>query len=182
MRLIVGFGSKARQGKDSAAYAIQDYAHRLSLAEVRIFKFATALYQECEEHHGMIGKDAPLLQRVGQSRRQQNENYWVDRLKFSMGNFKGIALITDVRHKNEAQWIRDSGGFLVNVTRINDDGTPFISLDRPADHPSETELDDYNWDAYIKTKTNQQALAAEIAITQFNYFFELTRAEAAQWA
>jgi hypothetical protein len=182
MRLIVGFGSKARQGKDSAAYAIQDYARRFSLPDVRIFKFAAALYQECEEHHGMIGKDAPLLQRVGQARREQNENYWVDRLRFSMGNFKGIALITDVRYKNEANWIRDSGGFLVNVTRLNEDGTPFIATDRPADHPSEIELDNYNWDAYIKTKTNQQAMAAEIAITQFNYFYELTRAEAAQWA
>ena len=182
MRLVIGLGHKARQGKDSAAYAIQDYARRFSLPEVRIFKFASALYQECEEHHGMIGKDAPLLQRVGLERRKQNENYWVERLKFSMGNFKGIAVITDVRFKNEASFIKADGGFLVNVTRISDNGTPFIATDRPADHPSETELDDYNWDAYIKTKTGQQALAAEIAITQFNYFYELTRPESMQWA
>jgi hypothetical protein len=182
MRLIIGYGHRARQGKDSAAYAIQDYARRFSLPDVRIFKFATALYQECEEHHGMIGKDAPLLQKVGLQRRQQNENYWIDRLKFAMGDFKGISLITDVRFKNEAQWIRDNGGFLVDVTRLNSDSSYFIATDRPADHPSETELDHYDFDAYIVTKTGQQALAAEIAITQFNYFYELTRAEAAQWA
>ena len=177
MRLVIGFGNKARHGKDSAAAAIQEYARNMCLPDTRIFKFATALYQECEQHHGMIGKDAPLLQRVGLEKRQLNENYWVDRLKFSMGPFRGIALITDVRFKNEAEFVRKSGGFLVNVTRLNEDGVPFVAGDRPADHPSETELDGYNWDGYIKTKTGQEALAAEQALTLFNFFLELTRPE-----
>src|ERR1700677_958119 len=182
MRLLIGLGNRARHGKDSAAQAIQEYARSMNLPETRIFKFATALYQECKEHHGMIVKDAPLLQRVGLEKRKLNENYWIDRLKFTIGPFKGISLITDVRFKNEAAYIRNAGGFLINVTRLNEDGTPFVAQDRPSDHPSETELDGYDWDGFIKTKTGQEALAAEQALTLFNYFLELSKPEQAQWA
>ena len=174
MRLLMAFGNRARHGKDSAAAAIQDYARRFSLPEVRIFKFADALYEMCRRDHGMTEKDAPLLQRIGLEKRQENENYWIDRLKFTIGTFKGIGLITDVRFQNEAAYIRNAGGFLVNVTRLNQNGTRFIAPDRPAGHPSEIDLDDYNWDAYIKTKTGQEALAAEQAITIFNFFLELS--------
>ncbi|VVB52892.1 Uncharacterised protein [uncultured archaeon] len=49
--LILGFGNRARQGKDSAAEAIREFYdrknHHLSKPiRVGIFKFATALYQE----------------------------------------------------------------------------------------------------------------------------------------
>ena len=104
MRLLFGFGNKARHGKDSAAQVIQDYARRFSLPEVRIFKFADALYDICRREYGMVGKDAPLLQRIGSERRGIQEDYWIDRLKFTIGSFKGIGIITDVRYKNEAAW------------------------------------------------------------------------------
>jgi hypothetical protein len=174
MRLLIGFGNRARHGKDSAAQAIQDYARRFGLPEVRIFKFAEALYDICRREYGMVEKDAPLLQRIGAERRAQNEDYWINLLKFKIGSFKGIGIITDVRYKNEAVWIRKSGGILVNVSRLNDDGTPFVAPDRPANHLSEIDLDGYNWDAYIKTKSGQEALAAEQALTIFNYFLQVT--------
>jgi len=53
--LILGFGNKARQGKDIAAAAIHDYYSSLVVsgprAHLRVgtFKFATALYQEVNE-------------------------------------------------------------------------------------------------------------------------------------
>jgi hypothetical protein len=52
--LILGFGNKARQGKDTAAEAIRDYYQNLNLHglkqhRVGIFKFATALYQEVND-------------------------------------------------------------------------------------------------------------------------------------
>jgi len=54
LMLILGFGNKARQGKDTAAEAIRDYyqtlnLHGLKQHRVGIFKFATALYQEVNE-------------------------------------------------------------------------------------------------------------------------------------
>lgn len=179
MRLLLAFGNRARQGKDSAALAIQHYFDtQFPLSPtVKIFKFAAALYDVCRKEHGMTEKDATLLQLVGSQKREQNPRYWIDRMFFDMGDFKGIALVTDVRYRNEAEEIKARGGYLINVTRLEEDGYPFVAPDRNPNHPSETELDGWNWDAYIRTKNNQEALAAEQAITLANYFYQITKSE-----
>src|ERR1700693_2417216 len=82
---------------------------------------------------------------------------------------KGVAIKTDVRYKNGAATIKSKSGYLINVTRLNEDGTPFVAPDRPADHPSEVELDEYNWNYYIRTKDGEQALAAEYAVTLYEF-------------
>ena len=110
-------------------------------------------------------------------RREQDPDYWINRLKFTIGDFKGIGIITDVRYKNEAEWVKRDGGVLVNVSRLNYDGTPYVALDRSPFHQSEIDLDNWNWDAYIKTHNGQEALAAEQAITILNYFMEITEKE-----
>ncbi len=179
MRLLLGFGNRARHGKDSAAQAIANYFDSKFPAypQVRIFKFAAALYDVCRKEYGMTEKDAPLLQRVGAEKRAQNDRYWIDRLFFDISTFNGVGIITDVRYKNEAQEIKKRGGYLINVTRLEEDGTPFVASDRPANHPSETELDGYNWDAFIKTKSGEEGLAAEQAITLGHYFYEISKPE-----
>lgn len=180
MRLLLGFGSKARQGKDLAGQAIETYFNSQypKYPQVKIFKFADALYDICRKEYGMTTKDPALLQRVGKERRQQEPTYWIDRLRFDMGNFNGVGIITDVRYQNEAWWIKSFGGFVINVTRLNDDGTPFISPDRDPNHVSECELDNYNFDGYIKTHTGEETLAAEQAITAANYFYQMTEEKA----
>lgn len=186
MKLLLGFGNKARHGKDSAATAILDhieknnrriqmhYASSTAITRAESFKFAAALYEECRQLHGMIEKDPVLLQRVGAARRAEDVNYWVDRAFKKVGEFLAregnrVAIITDVRHKNEADAIRREGGYLINLTRLNLNGTVFVSPDRPANHISEVDLDGYNWDFYIRTHTGEDALAADQAITIYHY-------------
>lgn len=173
MGILIGFGSKARQGKNTAAQVIVDHLD-LSGIPVATFSFAEALYDECRRFHGMTTKDAPLLQKVGMDRRQQNANYWVNKVLDGLDTYfdkydDGVALITDVRFPNEAEEIKKYGGYLVNVARLNDDGTPFIAPDRPADHPSEISLDNYNWDFRIITHSGEEELAADLVLTVFNY-------------
>ena len=181
--LIVGFGNRARQGKDVAGTAIVDfyqreaarvkkcYGPRVKSPVAKLYKFADALYQECREIHGMTVKDAPLLQRVGMVRRAEDKDYWVKQVEASIRkDSPDIAVITDVRFHNEAGYIKANGGIVVNVSRLNLDGTPYIADDRPSDHPSETALDDYNFDYYIKAHTGESALVEQlaIAIVQFD--------------
>lgn len=188
MSLLIGFGNKARHGKDSAAEAILEHVNgsNRKLAQyygadkavvARQFRFAEALYEECRQLHGMTEKDAPLLQKVGSDRRRENENYWVDQVFKTADPFlkdsNNVVLITDVRYQNEAREIKKRGGYLINVTRLNPDGTVFIAPDRPANHPSEIDLDEYNWDYYIRTKSGEQTLSAEYAITLFEYLRSL---------
>lgn len=245
--LIIGFGNKSRQGKDTAAEAIKDhfdklnqlnYRHMYKLSakpiNVGIFKFATALYQETNEaireagsaeelfrrryikmdmwtpnsDKGNIdtmfmnttsivmfpdwvqpdpdpvinslapyGKHPKLLQWWGTELRRNNfgENYWVDKLFASIPANTDIALISDVRFLNEADGIKQRGGHCVNVQRLREDGSQYFSTDRHSDHPSETMLDNYNWDYYIKSKEGDAGWTAEQAITLVEYLRGLQR-------
>jgi hypothetical protein len=217
--LIIGLGSKARQGKDSAAHAIQNYYlnfnNGFSGVTTGIFKFATALYQEVNKYLEVLtrtnkfgrtlstedyswqnfyaerdvripewvqpepnaevselapyGKHPKLLQWWGTNfRREQDADYWTKKLFVSIPNNIQIALITDVRFPNEAQGIKDRGGYLVNVQRINEDGSQYVAPDRPADHPSEVALDNWNWDAFIKSKNPE--LTGSLALTICAHF------------
>ncbi len=173
--IIIGLGHKAQNGKDTAGEAIKAYydeqrdllfrhgLFKTTGLKVGIVKFAAALYQECREQHGMTAKDPVLLQNVGMQRREENPGYWIDKAFKSIPTDTDIAVFTDVRFRNEAFAINLQGGHLINVVRLNQDGSRFVATDRPANHPSETELDDYNWDHYIVSKS--AALTGEQAVT-----------------
>jgi hypothetical protein len=176
MTLIIGFGNKAQNGKDTAVSAVVDYYAKCRQIQIKHgFKptgpiaqrisFAEELYDVCRIEYGMTTKDAPLLQRVGAERREDDPEHWIKLAFAKIYSTSHIVLISDVRYKNEADVIRRRGGFLVNVQRLNEDGAPFIDPSRPADHPSEVDLDDYNWDFYLKVKTGGAALLSEQSIT-----------------
>ena len=182
--MIIGFGSKARQGKDTSGEAVVHYfnqqynwaiEHDVKAPKpAKIFKFADALYRLCREEYGMTEKDPLLLQKIGDGRRQEfGEDYWIKKLAESIKAFPGHAVITDVRYTNEADWIKTQKGFVVNVTRLNLDGSPFVTTDRDPNFISEVQLDNYNWDAYIKVREGDVALTAETAITTALYFESL---------
>lgn len=120
-----------------------------------------------------LGKHPKLLQWWGtEYRRAQNVNYWTERLEARIkAAAPDIALVTDMRFKNEAAKIKEMGGHTVLVERINDDGTQYIDPNRPADHPSETELDGHNYDYFIKTKS--AGLTSEQAVTLIHYIAAL---------
>ena len=175
--IIIGIGNRARNGKDTAGEAIKAYYdnqtsllkhHGLSGdLKVSIIKFADALYKECRENYGMVEKDPILLQNVGMFRREEDSDYWIKRAFESIPNGTNVAILTDVRFLNEANKIKSMGGYLINVIRLNEDGSQYIATDRPNDHPSETELDNYNYDHYIVSKS--PVLTAELAITIAEY-------------
>ncbi len=175
--ILIGIGNKARQGKDTAASFICEHFVDWNGA---IYPFAKALKYYCKEHHEElvtqwrlkhqtkslypVQKDDPIygfteiLQDTGASMRDLDPLFWVNK------NFqhieledREIALVPDVRYKNEAQFIKDRGGILIQVIRINNDGTQFIDPNRDPNHPSEIELDDYlGWDFIIRAKNVDQ--------------------------
>jgi hypothetical protein len=98
----------------------------------------------------MEGKNGPLLQTFGTDiyRKHNHENFWLEQLVYRLCEEQPpVALITDVRFSNEAEWVHAVGGKLVLVVRYTEEGRPFVADDRPADHPSEIELDRWtDWD------------------------------------
>lgn len=116
------------------------------------------------------GKHPKLLQFWGTEFRRNNfgQDYWINKMFESIPANTDVALVTDVRFPNEADAIKQQGGYNINVTRLNDDGTQFYDTQRPRDHISEIGLDNYNWDHYIKVR-NDVVLLQELAITHAEY-------------
>lgn len=166
-KLYIGFGYKARHGKNFCADAI----HRAFPSETRILGFADALKAHCRVAFGMRKKDGPLLQTVGTDLyRRTNSELWVEVLEATASDFdEPIVLIPDVRFPNEAEFIKSRGGSMIKVSRLNGNGTPFVAQDRPADHPSETALDSYeDWDGQIIAGTGHVERLKGLALYHFS--------------
>lgn len=147
--LVIGFGHKARNGKDTAAGVMQDYFGK----DARRYAFADALRAVCRVCYGMKEKDAPLLQMVGTDLyRRVNPNIWTDVLYETLKEQRPkVALISDMRFPNEAEMVKGMGGITIRCIRLNPDGRQFIDPSRSSTHPSETALDEYcGWDFTIR--------------------------------
>lgn len=170
--ILIGLGAKARQGKNYVANYMQE-----AIPEVKFYSFADELKQYCKEHHDELlpqwqlakqTKQVParkddaiygysaILQWYGtEVIRKNSPDHWVRVIadKISKDN-PSIAIITDVRFPNEAAFIKNHDGWLVEVIRLNEDGTRFYDPNRDKNHASETALDDYaGWDYIILCKS-----------------------------
>jgi len=83
-----------------------------------------------------------FLQLLGTAVRNEiHPDFWVRALMHQISKRKGVILIPDVRFPNEAQAIKDKGGFLIRIERLGAGA---------GEHISETALDDYEgWDLVI---------------------------------
>lgn len=160
---FIGLGHKARHGKNTAAEAIHYAFPELT----KCFAYADALKAICRAQYGMTKKDGPLLQRVGtEIVRAEDPGAWVRTLYWTVDeNPSPFVLVTDVRFPDEADFIHQMGGVLIKVSRLNDDGTFYVSPDRPATHSSETALDGYNgWDFHIQSRSVDQTREEALGI------------------
>jgi hypothetical protein len=184
--LIIAFGHKAQQGKDTAVKTIIENrcVHNIggnSGFDIRHYAFGDALRKETEEAvsvygndysklidamrlthnlpdwvqfnpNGIVteqyphGKQSTLLQWWGGDyRRGEDPYYWVKKLRTRIRAEKPqIALISDMRYRNEMAWVRSEDGFSCRVERQG-----FLAGDRRAQHASETELDNAKYDYEI---------------------------------
>jgi hypothetical protein len=184
--LLIGLGHKCRQGKDTVAKLWAELNE-----DVKLYSFANALKEYCKANHDTLEprwqyehqtkqkpawKDdpiygcTPILQWWGAKMRETNEDCWVDMAKHKIDDdFARIAVITDVRYQNEAEFVKSQNGFLVDIVRRNADGSRYISTDRDPNHISETALDEYmGWDYILMAKDGDIEALNQKATTIFN--------------
>lgn len=203
--LILGFGYKARQGKDTCAEAI--LKARGGQFDIKRMSFALALKTEVNELYklywpqthtvdetwravfehcwklGMptriipadkpdlsdplspFGKQVGLLQWYGtEYRRAQNQDYWVERFDDAVeSNPADFVLVTDVRFKNEADYILNNRGLVVKVSR-----TGYVDPTRSSTHASECELDDYEFPVSIEAGNGEVEHLGKMAVAIFD--------------
>jgi hypothetical protein len=148
--ILIGVGNKARHGKDTFASMLVD-AFRMARVDARRFGHADAVYAVARMTKGMGAKDPKVLQDTGMEIRKKDPYLTIRTMRWAIHDVApAVAVIPDTRFINEAEAVKAEHGFLVRVVRYRADGTMHIDPSRPADHPSEVELDGYEWDSVIE--------------------------------
>jgi hypothetical protein len=131
---IIGLTGFARSGKDTFFTAINMLSRDMNLPDFRRFAFADELKKECDPFLlNNIGISAwtqeneskelirPFLVTYGTHiRRKLDQNCWINKIKDSVeycSDNGEIPVITDVRYENEAQWIKENDGVIVDIIR-----------------------------------------------------------------
>lgn len=163
MSLLVGVGHKKRSGKDTIANRLVDkhqfrrvsWADSLKEAARIIFGWTDEhLYGRLKERVDPYWGFSPrwALQTLGTEACRNNihQQIWVKsawlRIEKIRDENPGVGIVVpDVRFPNEADFIREKGGYLWKVNR------PGLAADEAANHASETALDDYNgWNSILE--------------------------------
>lgn len=165
--IVIGLSGHAGNGKDTAASMASGWLHDAhpdwDIAQVG-FADAVKAAARVRGWNGLkdeIGRT--VLQRVGMEGRSVNPNVWIDLLLHQTIGIERpptkncVWFVTDMRFRNEAEAVKNAGGFLWRIERVNPDGTPFINpvmTDLQRQHPSETDLDHFGaWDSVITPST-----------------------------
>lgn len=131
--IMIGLSGFARSGKDSAEAIIRARFTGLGARSAR-FAFADALKRMADPFlQKTLGLSAwtkvteekkiirPFLVGLGETCRALDPNFWVKKLeptvKAAMSRGLCMPIITDVRYKNEADWVKSLGGTIVYIER-----------------------------------------------------------------
>ena len=132
--MIFGISGFARTGKDTFALSLEKILKLYEIKSERI-AFASVLKKDLQpflkeqfniDSFTQDNDDKkiirPLLVGYGESKRSQNPNYWIEQIELNRSK-NSLIIITDVRYKNEAEWIIKNDGFLLNLDRQKKDGS-----------------------------------------------------------
>jgi hypothetical protein len=175
--ILIGLTGRARSGKSSAARGIMKAAEKNGL-NAKIFELSDYVLADLK-NDGLIPKSATredlkdnvsLLVQRGMSRREENEDYWIDLLRSDLQTYKpDVAIIPNVRFQNEAFSIKAGFGYIVRVTALVKDGVSFISPDRDPNHVSEISTRDIEADYFLTAKKGHTKLLEKQAEALLNY-------------
>lgn len=180
MSLIIGFSGRARHGKTICCDAIYKHAANKFLM-VAVYDIGSMIRRVCIEEGrlpnvqraDMTREQLEVLIAVGKEKRSISENYWVERvLEQIQKEAPAIALCPNLRLPLEADAWRKAGGYVVRCTRLNENGSLFISEDRPPNDITETALEFWPADFYLTTKPDQIELLERQAIALYQYLLE----------
>ena len=130
---VIGITGFARSGKDT----FYNYSSKiLDKANCTRYAFADALKDECDSFlkdnvgissftEDLVDKEfiRPFLVTYGTHlRRKKDPNCWVKKVERLIqenisDSSKNFVFITDVRFKNEAEWVKSLGGYIFQITR-----------------------------------------------------------------
>lgn len=153
---IIGISGKARSGKTTLGNELNRLYgwNHVSLARCLKDKAKAEFGLTEAEVNGhlkeTISKFPPMTHRdiliaLGKAYRNIDKDFWIRHLPLDSA---AVNVISDVRFKNEAEWIQRQGGRLVRLERA----VELRGMD--IDDMSETDLDDYKFDLLVPAQEN----------------------------
>lgn len=130
---MIGISGYARSGKDTFGESLQrvfltygikskTYALATQLKVDIDFltkgDFAISAFTKDDEEKKII---RPLLVGYGESWRKANPDHWIEILDSNLEP-RTLPIITDIRYENEANYVLENQGFLLNLSRSLPDG------------------------------------------------------------
>lgn len=176
--LIIGFSGRARHGKTIASEAIQHYVTGIGRT-AQIYDIGGMILRHCilngllpvgTVRAQMTRDQLQVLIDVGKQMRETESNYWVNRLLSEIeADQPDVALCPNLRLPQEADAFRAKGGYIIRCTRLNENGSLFISEDRPPNDITETALEFWPADFYLTMKQGHPKLVEAQAICIYDY-------------
>lgn len=168
---VILISGKAQHGKDSAAqilYSIinSDGKRALIVHYADLVKYVAKIFWDWNGEKDDYGRS--LLQRVGTDIvRKEKPNYWVDFIKdfvrFSKEKWDYV-IVPDCRFPNEVDAWRNIDGIDYITVRVNRFNFESTLTEEQKNHPSETSLDNWNFDYYINADNNIESLEKEVEL------------------
>jgi hypothetical protein len=132
--MIIGISGVARSGKDTLANGFVRILKELGVKSERL-ALADELRSECRSFiKKTLNIDVlnmtddekkivrPFLVFWGtHMRRKADENCWIKALE-KRRKPDALTIVSDVRYQNEADWVKESDGFLIHIARLDEKG------------------------------------------------------------
>lgn len=183
--IVLACSGRARHGKTEACEAV--YRHVTAQGgTAKLYDIGDMIRRFCistgrlpqVERKDMTREQLEILINVGKKQRAIDVNFWIGELVRTIkAEQPDVALCPNARYESEAVAFRDIGGYMLRLTRLNANGSVFISEDRPANDISETALEFWPADFYITHKTGQLELVKRQAVTLYEFIKEQAHGE-----
>lgn len=177
--MLIGFIGRARNGKTTAAEAVA--------ARCRERRLTCAIYDIGEIVRQRAVKVGVLPDKARESLNPtelsdlisfgapgRRDGVWLGELELRLERERPqVALVPNIRFRDELHWCRSRAGIIVLIHRRNPDGSPYISPDRDPNDPSESSL----WNTvpdFILDNVDPRLLQRQAA-TLFDYLQERGR-------
>ena len=169
---LIGLVGHKQSGKDSVYGCISKFdASYLTKCKCLRFAFADKLKAEVAELLGTTvekleaQKSHPLVRHIfqwyGVFKREQDINYWIKQLDIAIESYKKLTVqcvnvfVTDVRFRNEADYIKSNGGLLWRIRNQAADSVWDT-------HASEMEIEMIECDNFIHNDSSMLRLEMEV--------------------
>ena len=177
MSLIIGFSGRARHGKTVCCDMITSHVRRHGgTAEVydigaMIQRYAVSWGRLPDIPRSQMSREHLVkLIEIGREKRAENGAFWIQQVLDAIDHEQpDVAMCPNLRYLNEARLFRKIGAKVVRCTRLNANGSVFISEDRPPNDPLETDLEFWPADYYLTTIGDQVGFMAAQAVALYQY-------------